>query len=230
MHVHLRKVGLAGGLFLLLLLVAGSAVRQPWIFEKRTAIDVHSGDVRTQIRVLGIECREQVRTSVFSREVRRLGIEIPEERMWTDMYYHSLMGRVFASRYAPALHHSVLIVDLLDRMKASDEDRRIIVERVLRHLRQGQFDEIYEQFGALVKGRGKNGSTLEIEVSDCAAGVSGASFGHGRSLAHRVGGGRVSRSGPGQHAAPRPGSRALRSRARPWPRSRQDIRNLYLKG
>lgn len=102
--------------------------------------------------------REETVYTRFSREVRRLGVQTSDERIWRDMYERTLTGRQHTFEYSQIRAKCGLLMDLFDALKTPDEDRRAILSVVLQRLQAGQVSEIDEQIDILgEKVRGKNG-------------------------------------------------------------------------
>jgi hypothetical protein len=139
-----------GGLFALLLVgIIWPLLSGPWIFSGRGFIDITSGDLRDETIILGIRVTNTVSESEFSTEVRRLGIPIPGKPVWMRTHWRGLTGRHSSFDYAEVVYQSRVLVTLLDVLKASDDDRKLILTATLDYLQRGQIAAIDEQVRAL---------------------------------------------------------------------------------
>ncbi len=105
----------------------------PRVFNTNTYIDANSGDLRVETTVCGLRVWDRIRTTPFSREVRRLDIPTPKDRAWQlalkekgllgGGHTHSILGRV--------------VVDLESLMRifahgeVADQERRVILQKIL---------------------------------------------------------------------------------------------------
>jgi hypothetical protein len=58
----------------------------PRVFSINSDFDLNSGDVRDYTYVCFLKINEEIQTTPFSQEVRRLGIDVPQERKWVGTY------------------------------------------------------------------------------------------------------------------------------------------------
>jgi hypothetical protein len=102
-----------------------------------TQMDINSGDVRDRIYIFGVSVTRKVDETPLSREVRRLGIAIPEAPEWQFMNGHS-SGGVFSDGWLGSAWAACCgLVSLLDRTRTPDEDRRVVLQKVLKILKTG---------------------------------------------------------------------------------------------
>jgi hypothetical protein len=116
----LRLLG-AIGVVLLLLMALLSWARPWWLYCVRTVIDVNSGDIARQTYVCGRQVREDIEESVFSREVRRLGIAVPKGRHW----------RSVGDRYVSLVTDCKMTIFAMDRLKMPDAERSTRLAEIL---------------------------------------------------------------------------------------------------
>jgi hypothetical protein len=113
---------LGGIAAVLLLLVTIHILRHPWwLYCARTAIDVHSGDIARRTYVCDRKVRETIEETAFSREVRRLGIALPEGRYW----------RSAGGRYGYLIGDCRLVVLAMDELRMPDAERAVLLKEIL---------------------------------------------------------------------------------------------------
>lgn len=119
------------------------------------AIDIMSGDLRrTRSSSDGIT-QYEVYESELSKEVRRLGIPIPEERQWRVIARPASRGLRIRYVYEDALLIAQRLLMLLDDVGASDEERRATIERFMNNIRTEKPSTAF-----------KNGHMLILEISN----------------------------------------------------------------
>lgn len=104
-----------------------------------TMIDLNSGDVKgTRYRADGTTVYG-VYESELSKEVRRLGIAIPQEREWRSLasFGSGGTGGHFDNRYREVLPMARRLLNRLDEVNAADEERRDVLEDFMTSLRAG---------------------------------------------------------------------------------------------
>ncbi len=102
-------------------------------------IDLNSGDVKgTRYRADGTTVYG-VYESELSKEVRRLGIAIPQEREWRSLasFGSGGTGGHFDNRYREVLPMARRLLNRLDEVNAADEERRDVLEDFMTSLRAG---------------------------------------------------------------------------------------------
>lgn len=98
-------------------------------------IDLNSGDVRgMRYRADGTSAYG-VYESELSKEVRRLGIPTPEQRDWWRMAPVAAGGGHFDMVYRNAMSRARRLLDELDEAKATNAERRDVLERFMTSLR-----------------------------------------------------------------------------------------------
>ncbi|HUT45411.1 MAG TPA: hypothetical protein VMX36_03965 [Sedimentisphaerales bacterium] len=80
MRVRAKHIVLGVIIFAAVSLGTYPLLKHPRVFSICKDIDLNSGDVREQINACFLRIKDEVQTTPFSREVRRLGIAVPEER------------------------------------------------------------------------------------------------------------------------------------------------------
>ncbi len=100
-----------------------------------TEIDLNSGDVRDTRSFLDRRSRYEIYETNLSREVRRLGIPIPEKRHWVIIYRPPSGGMEIYYAYEDLPRKARRLLRLLDEVNASDKERRAILERLMTSLR-----------------------------------------------------------------------------------------------
>jgi len=121
---------------ILVLLVHPSAV------TTNTYIDANSGDVRVETAVFGLRVRDRTKVTRFSREVRRLGIAVPQNRAWQPVLTEKglLMGTHIDYSLGGVPDLLGWIVELFERERVSDQERLVVLERILGTLRNEKSD------------------------------------------------------------------------------------------
>jgi len=121
-------------------------------------IDINSGDVRgSRYRDDG-SAHYGIYESELSKEVRRLGIPVPEQRDWWIIHGSSggLGGMHVDPVYGNLLPTARRLLDRLDEVNAPNDERRDVLERFMTSLRNDR------PLAAIQKGR-----MLIVEVCDC---------------------------------------------------------------
>ena len=98
-------------------------------------IDINSGDLRGTRSMVDGAPRYIIYESELSKEVRRLGIPIPEERRWEVVFRPPTGGMAITYAYRtllPAVHRLLV---LLDEVKAADQERLDVLGRFMTYLR-----------------------------------------------------------------------------------------------
>ncbi len=98
-------------------------------------IDINSGDFRGLRPTLDAAHQYVIYESKLSKEVRRLGIPIPEERRWKVAGRRSAGGMdvYYVYESLPSVIHALMTT--LDEADAPDEERRDVLERFMMSLR-----------------------------------------------------------------------------------------------
>ncbi len=141
---------------LLVLLVAAGSVwwGTPWGLMEESAVDVTTGDYRNRVYVCGVPVKGETWESLLSREVRRLGVAVPAEREWKYMGRH--FGGVHRdSSYGFMMGPCESLVVILEETNTPDEERRAILDKLMKMLRTEEPDHVRDE-----------AFLLEIEIAD----------------------------------------------------------------
>jgi hypothetical protein len=98
-------------------------------------MDRNSGDIRKSMLTADGSSRYEIHESDLSKEVRRLGIPIPDQRDWVLIYSAPRRGIYVTPRYSRFLPRTRELLDVLNGVKATDEERRAILEKLMTGLR-----------------------------------------------------------------------------------------------
>jgi len=132
------SIVIAAAIMAVVLLCLWPLLGQSWFYVKYTDIDLNSGDLRHQGRVCSLVVSTRIEESPLSREVRRLGIAVPANRVWTHAFEGRLVRGVCADYYYGRIFsYGRQLLMLLDLANAADEERRAVVERFITSLRTG---------------------------------------------------------------------------------------------
>jgi len=146
-----RHITLSFAAILLVILGAWALLPTAGIYRVHRDVDVNTGDIRKQSYVCFARVKDEIETSPFSQEIRRLGIGVDKERVWKRAGTR-LPGRGFVCfRYGGAVANCDLLVRLLDGVETPDEDRRVILQGVLTSLQTGDLAAIDKQLQALAE-------------------------------------------------------------------------------
>jgi len=125
----------------------------PTAVTTNTYIDANSGDVRVETTVFGLPVGDTIKQTQFSREVRRLGIAVPHERAWQLVLTEKglLLGTHIGYRLGGVPDLLDWIVALFERGRLSDQERLVVVEKILGRLRNEETDrhDITDELTAL---------------------------------------------------------------------------------
>ena len=145
-------VSLSIGLVLVALLVP--LLGDPRLYRIDKYIDANSGDLRVQVYICSLQAESYVKSTPFSKEVRRLGIPIAENRMWRPVSTRCLRGgRHIHYTYRKTIRKCDELMEMFDQRNVPDEDRRIILQNVL---------------AALQSERGRKLSAIDAELNSLA--------------------------------------------------------------
>jgi len=127
-------------------------------------IDINSGDLRHKRSILGGAPGYVVYESELSKEVRRLGIPIPQERQWRFLGRAPSGGMDVRSAYESLLPLIKAVLDLFDEVGVADQERREALAEFMVHLRVGsprdavsKAHELYTELDRRLDGQGKSG-------------------------------------------------------------------------
>jgi hypothetical protein len=131
---------------LLVLMAVGSLAlwRTAWGLMEESAVDITTGDYRNRVYVCGVPVKSEIWESLLSREVRRLGMGVPAEREWKHMGRH--FGGVYRdSSYGFMMGPCENLVVILDETSTPDEERKAILEKLMKMLRTEEPDHVRDE-------------------------------------------------------------------------------------
>jgi hypothetical protein len=142
---------LAAALLGLVLLLSWPLLGQPWIFCRGTDIDINSGDTRHAVYVFSLCAKNEIQESDLSREVRRLGIDVPATRVWKRAFESYLVeGSHIDYSYGSVVATCGQLFSILDETKTPDKERRVVLETLMTSLRTGDPRNAQEQLYLLI--------------------------------------------------------------------------------
>jgi hypothetical protein len=104
----------------------------PRVYRIDKSIDANSGDLRVQVYICSLQTKSYVESTPFSREVRRLGIPLVENRMWRPVSTRCLTrGRHITYTYRRTIRQCDELMEMFDHGNVPDENRRIILQNIL---------------------------------------------------------------------------------------------------
>jgi hypothetical protein len=133
----------------------------PRVFSVNKDFDLNSGDEREYVYVCFLKIKEEIKTTPFSREVRRLGIDVPQERKW--MPTHTKLFTILRKIYMNYIYGGVpgecnVLIKVFDEVNLSDENRRIILQEIITIFQIGDrkvphviTEKISDEVGKLLK-------------------------------------------------------------------------------
>jgi hypothetical protein len=102
----------------------------------RQDLDLNSGAFRYQEDSTASSGKTTIVESPLSREVRRLGIKVPETRNWQPMYIEKHNGGLHADFiYPKVVQVANQLLRLLEKTGTADNERRLILEKFMMSLR-----------------------------------------------------------------------------------------------
>jgi len=135
---------------------------RPFVYSSIGDIDINSGDLRWQTYLFSLLIKEEIQETYFSREVRRLGIPVGQDRIWE----HRIMITLFRRRgyqYGGTVVDLAELINILNSTDTSDQDRIAILQRALTALQKGNCREISrlrrELYFNLIEGRKEESSS-----------------------------------------------------------------------
>jgi len=132
----------------------------PWVFHTLTLIDVNSGDTLLQTYVCGFQVGEEVQTTPFSREVRRIGVPISGTPRWERVRMDVFIRRPVSYRYSSAVSKCNFLIELLQVLDLTETERLPIIEMALHELQSQNvkgLDALLDRYGDQLSGRRING-------------------------------------------------------------------------
>ena len=130
MRIKARRIVLSIIILSILLLGMYPLLGHPRVFSIKDDCDINSGDVRRQIYVCFFRIKNEIHETAFSREVRRLGILVGEERIWKSTYKKVLTIKCIYIPFGGTIAKCNFLIEMFDVAKVSDQDRLEILERV----------------------------------------------------------------------------------------------------
>jgi hypothetical protein len=109
----------------------------PRVYSINMDFDLNSGDVRWYTYACFLKIKDEIKTTQFSKEVRRLGIDVPQERKWAPTYTKFLINKDVLYVYGQTPGDCNYLIKLFDKGNVSDEDRRIILQKFITILQTG---------------------------------------------------------------------------------------------
>ncbi|MFC1604886.1 hypothetical protein ACFL5F_07655 [Planctomycetota bacterium] len=106
----------------------------PRVFSINRDFDLNSGDVRWYTYACFLKIKDEIKTTQFSQEIRRLGIEIPLERKWVGTYtkLFTILRKIYICYvYGGTPTECNYLITLFDKGNVSDENRRIILQKFM---------------------------------------------------------------------------------------------------
>lgn len=112
----------------------------PHIFSINRGLDLNSGDERVYVYVCFLKIKDDIKTTPFSREVRRLGIAVPQERKWigTHTKLFTILRKIdIYYVYGGTPTQCNFLIWLFDYGNVPDDNRRIILQQIFTILQSG---------------------------------------------------------------------------------------------
>lgn len=127
------------GIVLLLMLIVCICflLDYPHVFSINRDIDINSGDVRVRMYICFLRIKDEVQKTSFSQEVLRLAIDVPQERKWMPTHTKLLSSRHIEYVYGGIPVECDILIKTFDDGNVPDEDRRVILQRILTILQSG---------------------------------------------------------------------------------------------
>jgi hypothetical protein len=133
----------------------------PRVFSINRDFDLNSGDVRYYTYVCFLKINEDIQTTPFSQEVRRLGIDVPQERKWmpTHTKLFTILRKIYINYvYGGTPTKCNFLITVFDEVNVPDENRHIILQEIITILQSGDrkvpymiTEKISDEVGKLLK-------------------------------------------------------------------------------
>lgn len=161
MKIKIRHLLFILVVLLLLVVCVDFLLGFPRVFSINTDFDLNSGDERVYVYVCFLKIKDEIQTTPFSQEVRRIGIDVPQERKWVGTSTKLL--RLITKRYICPVYGGVpaecnFLIKVFDMVNVSDENRRIILQEIITILQSGDrkvpymiTEKISDEVGKLIK-------------------------------------------------------------------------------
>jgi len=112
----------------------------PRVFSINTDFDLNSGDVRVYTYFCYLKIKDEIKTTPFSQEVRRLGVEVPQERKWvgTSTKLFTILRKIYICYvYGGTPGECNFLIAMFDQVNLPDEKRRVILQEITMILQSG---------------------------------------------------------------------------------------------
>lgn len=109
----------------------------PRVYSINMDFDLNSGDVRLYKYICFLKTKDKIKTTLFSQEVRRLGINVPQERKWMPTNTKFIIFKHVRYVYEGTPGECNHLIKLLDKGNVSDDDRLIILKKLIKILHTG---------------------------------------------------------------------------------------------
>jgi hypothetical protein len=109
----------------------------PRVFSINSDFDLNSGDERVYTYVCLLKIKEEIQTTPFSQEVRRLGIDVPPERKWvgTSTKLFTILRIIHICYvYGGTPGECNFLIAMFDQVNLPDEKRRVILQKLMKIL------------------------------------------------------------------------------------------------
>ena len=119
---------------LLLVVFVDYLLGVPRIYSINKDFDLNSGDERVYVYVCFLKIKDKIQTTPFSQEIRRLGINIPQERKWvltSTKLLRLITKRFICPIYGGTPAECNFLIWLFDYGNVPDENRRIILQQIV---------------------------------------------------------------------------------------------------
>ena len=124
----------------------------PNITEYKAFVDLNSGDTRYQRFIFSLKVKDKIRKTLFSEEVRRLGIDIPNERIWkfkSGKYFRFSSTKISDgySIVTPKLNKLLLVFKVYN---IPDNERIVIIKEVLECWKTIEPNKVYKALDDII--------------------------------------------------------------------------------
>jgi hypothetical protein len=117
-----------------------------WVFLRATDMDINSGVLRHQVRVLTLPMAEEKEDSRLSREVRWLGIVTAETPLWKRTSESRLWRGIHVCYiYGGVLARATELVMSLELAAAPDDERREVLQKFMTALQSANAQHAEQQ-------------------------------------------------------------------------------------
>jgi hypothetical protein len=127
------------------------------LYRIKISYDLNSGDYRYKKYIYTIKIEDKIMMSEFSKELRRLNIDIPDERIWKSQSGFSVTP-LFSGRYSDGnfiisnnLRH---LIFLLEDNKIPDNERISIIKEILVNIKENDMVKLERGYKEILN---KNG-------------------------------------------------------------------------